>query len=65
MDKNQIIIDLVKQHYSFSFEYPNGNSSDTSDRCIYFTKTGFKSSLIKMSELNQSHIDLVKSEYGK
>ncbi len=55
MDKNQIIIELVKDHFSYTFE---GDTAE--NRAIIFTKQNFRSTPILMTALCESDIENVK-----
>jgi hypothetical protein len=61
MTHSEIIIELVKQGFSYTFDYSDGIYSAES-RQIIFTKQGFKSTPILMSALNDSSVDKVKNE---
>jgi hypothetical protein len=64
MTLNEIIISLVKEHYSFTFVYENDVYSEET-RQIVFTNGKFKSTPIHMKKLNDSHIAVVKDEFVK
>ncbi len=58
MNKNEIIISLVKEHFSFTFEGDNSNN-----RKIIFTNGEFRSEGILMNNLSESSIQTIKEEY--
>ena len=58
MEKNEIIINLVKDHFNFTFE---GN--DSNDRKIIFIKDEFRSKPKLMNNISEQSIQDIKSEY--
>ena len=60
MNKNEIIIAIVAQGFSFTFD---GDTEE--NRTIIFTKQGLRCIPILMKELSQSSIDLVINELKK
>ncbi len=61
MTNSEIIIELVKQGFDFTFDYSDGVYS-AENRQIIFTKQGFKSTPILMNALNDSCVEKVKNE---
>ncbi len=61
MTHSDIIITLVRQGYSFTFEYI-GEIYAPENRQIVFTKQGFNSTPILMTSLNEASIEKVKEE---
>ena len=61
MTHSDIIINLVRQGFSFTFSYV-GDVYSAETRQIIFTKQGFNSTPILMSSLNEASIEIVKNE---
>ena len=61
MTKSDIIIALVRLGFSYTFSYI-GDVYSNDTRQIIFTKQGFESKPILLNDLNESHIEIVKSQ---
>lgn len=61
MDKNAIIIELVRLGFDYKFEYENDVYSNET-RKIFFVKNGFRSDSIFMKDLSESHLLDIKSK---